>query len=186
MFWIFNFESNSSSVMMFKIHFHWKLWDVQELFRNFVPERKNLIEKALSKVLSLFVFVLFINVSLRGSYLKWAFGSFSQVLKACIRLFWYFQKYVTDLYSSNNLIGKILCLISRSLEESYLFRLKQAFTAQLSCFSSQVIRFCDLPCKRIAGCCIWLKTRAFNNFRRNFWGRKDFTVYSVLIPQAIF
>ena len=28
MFWIFKFESNSSSVMMSKIHFHWNIWEV--------------------------------------------------------------------------------------------------------------------------------------------------------------
>ena len=64
------------------------------------------------------------------------------------RLFRYFQKYVKDLYSSINLIGNILCSVLKSLEESDLLPLKQAFTAQYNRFSSEVDRFCDVPFKK--------------------------------------
>ena len=117
------------------------------LKKNFVG---NLFQRGITRLKKLFrrfsliVSVLFINISLRGSYLKLAFGSLSEVLNARNRLSRYFQKHVTDLYSSIKLIGKILCSIWRPLEESNLLRLKQALTAQLNCFSSEGIRFCDM------------------------------------------
>ena len=142
--------------------------------------------KKLFRRYSLFVFVLFISVSLRGRYLKLAFCSFSEVLNSGNRLFRYFQKYVTDLYSSINLMGKILFDFVVTWRVRFVTVETKAFTAQFNCFSNEVSRFCDMPFKRIAGCCFWLKTRAFNSFRQNSSGRKVFTVYSVLIPQAIF